>query len=214
MADPAGLAQRIRAEFDSRAERRRAADEERSRASQERERRLNLFVKTCEDLKGVWKPRFEEFSKQFGSELKVVPKIDRATREVKVAFPTELATVTLKLAASANSDVTGVVFDYDLLIIPSLLEYEHHSRLEMPLNKIDRDALGKWLDDRLVASVKAYLAIQDNEFYLRRALVEDPITKEKFLREDAVTHLDHAGQTIYFSSEDSLRQYKQRHQIP
>ncbi len=110
-------------------------------------------------------------------------------------------------------DWTRIVLDSDLLIVPIFFEYERNARLEMPFDKIDKDAVAKWFDDRLVACVKAYLSMQDNQLYIQRAMVEDPITKAKFLPEESKAKLDYQGRTLYFSSEDSLRQYKEKLQI-
>ena len=46
--------------------------------------------------------------------------------------------------------------------IARFFEYERHSRLEMPMDQVDKSAVGKWIDDRLVSCVKAYLALQEN----------------------------------------------------
>lgn len=83
----------------------------------------------------------------------------------------------------------------------------------MPLDQIDREAVGAWVDDQLVSCVSTYLSILDNEFYMKRAMVEDPITKARFLKADAAAELEHNGRKVYFTSEDSLGQYKQKHQI-
>jgi YHS domain-containing protein len=42
-------------------------------------------------------------------------------------------------------------------------------------------------------------------------MVEDPITKTTFLPEDAKGKLEHAGKTYYFSTEESLKQFKEKH---
>ncbi len=213
MADAAPLAQRIKAEFDSRDQRLKSAEQDRAKESEQHEKRLALFTTTCEGLKAVWRPRFEEFAKQFGEKVKVIPSVTPSQREAKVQFLTDLANVTLRLTVAPSPDVSKLVLDYDLLIIPIYFDYDRHARLEMPLDKIDKDAVGKWIDDQLVSCVKAYLSIQDNEHYIKRAMVEDPISKARFLKEDAKAKLEHDGRTVYFGSEDSLRQYKQRHQI-
>jgi YHS domain-containing protein len=212
-SETGSLSQRIKAEFDGRIERMKATEHTRAQEADARAKRLEQFGKTCDDLKAVWRPRFEEFSKQFGENIKVTPTVTRTQREAKVEFLTELATMTLTLSASTDPEVTKLVLDYDLLIIPIFFEYDRHTRLEMPLDKIDRDAVGKWIDDRLVACVKAYLSMQDNQYYLSRAMVEDPISKAKLLPQDAAAKLDYQGKTYYFSSEDSLRTFKERLEI-
>lgn len=207
------LSQRIKAEFDARARRAKESEEARAQEAQVRDQRMVRFNEVCEKLKGVWRPRFEEFAKQFGEQVKITPTVTPGHREARVSFMTNLATVTLTVTASTSSEVTNFVLDYDLSIIPIFFEYERHSRLEMPLENVDAAAVGRWLDDRLVSCVKTYLTMQENEYYIRRAMVEDPITKSRFLPADACATLTHGGRTVYFDSEESMAQYKQKQQI-
>ena len=117
------------------------------------------------------------------------------------------------LSVSPSPDLSKLILEYDLLIIPIFFNYERHAKLEMPLDKIDKAAVGKWIDDQLVSCVKAYFSMQENEIYVRRAMVEDPVTKVKLLREDAKGTLEHEGRTLYFSTEDSLRKFKEKVQL-
>ncbi|MCG3123046.1 MAG: hypothetical protein GIKADHBN_01454 [Phycisphaerales bacterium] len=210
---PTQLADRIKAEFDSRRQRIEKAEHERVADAQAKEKRVEQFVKTCDSLQEIWRPRLEEFAKQFGEQITVKPNITPALREAKVMFNTDLATMTLTLSVAPDMDVTKMVVESDLLILPILFEYDRHARLEMPLDKIDRDALARWIDDRLVACVKAYLSIHDNQFYLKRAMVEDPETKTKLLPAEAAARLEHNGHTYYFATDESCRQFKEKHQI-
>lgn len=213
MSIPTSLSQRMKAEFEARDARQKAAEASREKDRQAREAGMQKFQRACEELKPVWRPRFEEFARQFGESVKVTPVINPEQREARVVFITDLATITLSISASASPDATKLVMDYNLVIVPTYFDYERSARLEMPLDKIDKDAIGKWLDDRFISCVKAYLSVQDNEHYLRRALVEDPMTKARFLREDAAAKLDHNGTTVYFASEQSMKDYKKKHEI-
>jgi YHS domain-containing protein len=213
MAATASLGDRIKAEFSSRTARLRTAKEEHARKLQERDERLKLFTQACERLSAVWKPRLEEFAKQFGEQIKAKPSVTPGQRQVKFLFTTDLAGVTLTLTVSPDPDLQKLAIDYDLSIIPMLLEYQRYARLEMPVDKIDEKAVGAWLDDRLVECVRTYLSLQDNQYYLKRLMVEDPITKVSFVRADAVATLEHEGQTYYFANEASLKQFKERMQI-
>lgn len=211
MGETQPLMQRIKAEFEAQEKRSQAAEKDRAQESQDREQRLAKFNQVCEQLKAVWAPSVQEFAKQFGDKIKVTPSITPTQREAKVSFLTDLANVTLTLTVSPSPDIRKLVIDYDLLILPMLLEYERHSRLEMPLDAIDAKAVGAWIDDRLVSCVKVYLSLRENQLYLRRAMVEDPITKTMFLPEDAKGTLEHAGKTYFFSSEESLQKFKEKH---
>lgn len=213
MSNGTSLAERMKAEFDVRAQRQKADEAQRAKDANEQERRLEQFGRVCEELKPVWRSRLEEFAKQFGDKVRVTPAVSPSRRDAVVVFLTDLATVTLRLSVSTSADVSKLVLDYELLIIPVFFDYEKHARLEMPLNQIDPNAVGKWIDDQLISCVRAYLSLRDNEHYVKRAMVEDPITKERFLREDAAETLVHEGKTLYFNSADSLARYKHKLQI-
>jgi hypothetical protein len=163
------LEQRIKAEFDARAQRVKQSEEARSKEAQAREQRMAKFNEVCEDLKSVFLPRLDQFAKAFGERVKISPTITPAERAAAVAFLTDLANITLTVRVVPNQEVTKLVVEYDLLILPTYFEYERNSRLEMPLDRIDRDAVAKWVDDKIISCVKAYLTVQENEYYLRRA---------------------------------------------
>ena len=207
------LTERLAAEFDQHTARLKTEEETRAKESAEHADRLAKFEQACEELRSVWKPRIEEFAGYFGDKISVEPSVSPGHREAKAVFMTELANITLTLTVSLDADFKNIVLDYDLLIIPIYFQYERHSRMETPLDAVDSGAVGQWLDDRLVACVQAYLSIQENEYYRRRALVEDPITNKRLLPENAAATIEHKGRTVYFANEDSLRQYKEKHMI-
>ena len=208
------LAQRIQAEFDARADQQKQREARRAQEARESEQRLGQFEALCEDLKKIWGPKLETFAAQFGDRIEVTPSITPSHREAKVTFLTDLANMTMTLSASASPDIRELILDCDLLIIPTFIQYDRHARLQMPLDRIDRDALGKWIDDQLVGCVRTYLAMHDNQHYQTWSMVQDPITKAKLFKQDAAATIEHKGQRLYFESADTLRQYKERHSIP
>lgn len=213
MADTSTLEQRIQAEFAASAQRKKSAEQDRAKEAAQREQGLAAFEKACEELKAVWRPRLEAFAARFGDQIKVTPSLTPSQRQVKMVFLTGMASMDLSLTVAPSPDLTKIALDYDLLIVPMFFDYERHSRLEMPLAGIDKAAIGQWIDDRLISCVKAYLAMQDNDAYVQRAMVEDPVTKARFLPADAKAKLQHAGRTLYFATEASMREYKQKMQI-
>lgn len=213
MAETTPLGARIKAEFDAQSQRAKTTEQEQARNAEERESRLAQFGKACDDLAGVWRPRIEEFAKQFGDRIKVTPTVTPAMREARAVFLTDMASMTLTLTVAPDLEVRNLVLDHDLLIVPMYIEYDRHARLEMPLDKIDRDAVGTWIDDRLISCVKAYLAMQENKLYQERAMVEDPITKTRFMPDKAAATLEHNNRTVHFASQESLREYKRLHEL-
>ncbi len=207
------LAERLNAEFRARDERLKAAEEVRRREADERARALARFNDVCDQLRAHWEPKLAVFSEHFASMLKVSPTITPDQRQVQVVFLTELASMTMSLCASLSTDLRRVVIDYGLQIIPTFLEYERSTRLEVPLEPFDIAPIEDWVDDRLVACTKAYLSMQDNRYYADRETVEDPITKARFAKSNAAAHLNHNGKVIYFASEESKRDYERLHDI-
>jgi hypothetical protein len=213
MAETTTLGQRIQAEFEASAQRKKSAEQDRAKEASQREQGLAAFEKACEDLKAVWRPRLEAFAARFGDQIKVAPAITPSQRQVKMVFLTGMASMDLSLTAAPSPDLTKIVLEYDLLIVPMFFDYERHARMETPLGAIDKAAIGKWIDDRLISCVRAYLAMQDNDAYVQRAMVEDPMTKARFLPAEAKATLQHAGRTLYFATEASMQEYKQKMQI-
>lgn len=175
MAGTSELSKRIKAEFDQRQQRLETQKSKREQDSREQDARLERFGKVCDELKSVWEPRLKEFAAQFGDQVKVTPSIKPSERQATVSFLTDLATVALTLSATTGPGLESLILNYDLYIIPIFLDYERYARLEMPLDQIDKAEVGRWLDDQLVKCVQTYLAIQDNQYYLKRAADRAPV---------------------------------------
>ena len=72
-------------------------------------------------------------------------------------FDSELARVDMRLSAFTDADARRAIFSYDLEILPILMKFDSHSEIDFPLDSVDREALGKWFDDRIVGFVRTYL---------------------------------------------------------
>ncbi len=207
------LADRLKAEFDARARLEAEREQDTKDEAARREKAIADFDALCDDLRSIWNPRIEEFARQFGDAIKIVGNVEPSRREAAISLQSHYANINLSLSVAPDPDLRNMVLEYDLLIIPRFLDYQRHSRLEMPLDAIDRDAIAAWIDDRLVSCVKVVLSLPDNEFYIKRAVVEDPVSKTRFLPDEAGATLRHFGRTYYFESEDTLREFKAAKQI-
>ncbi len=63
------------------------------------------------------------------------------------------------------------------------------------------------MDDRLVDFVKTYLALHQNEYYLKDHMVEDPIAGIRFPKLAAAATLECDGKTYYFIGEETRREF-------
>jgi YHS domain-containing protein len=210
MADLSSLGERIDAEFAASTKQVAELQQKWAKQFEEKQQRLEALEKTLDDLKDVLRPRLEALANRFADRVHVVPSIEAGRRQAKFKFKSELANIDLRFSVVADDDVRNLIFQYDLDIIPILMKFDSHSELKLPLEGIDRKALGDWFDDRIISFVKTYLAVHQNNYYLKDHLVEDPIAKVRFPKYAAGATLERNGKTIYFLGEETRRQFEQQ----
>jgi hypothetical protein len=197
------LLDRIDAEFAAAENRAQQFKAEQVEQFEARKKRLESFDQLLERMQEVWRPKLEAFATKFGKLVDVRPTVEPGRRSATFAFKSELAKIDMRLSVSPDPDVRNVVFSYDLEIIPILMKFDSHDEIEFPLDAVDNAALDKWLDDRLVSFVKSYLAIRENQYYLKDQMVEDPIAKVKFPKFAAGATLEVIGMSLYLIDEES-----------
>lgn len=209
MSDVRQLLERIDAEFSASDARRKTLQATQLEQHHEREQRAQQFERLLDDLREVWRPRLEALAKRFGERVQVTPNVSPGRRNAVFQFQSPVARIALKFTASTNVDVTDVVLSYDLEILPILMQFEKHAELKFPLGAVDQAALAAWFDDRIVTFVKTYLALHENEYYLKDQMVEDPVAHVRFPKFAAGATLERGGKTLYFLSDDTRQQYEQ-----
>ena len=55
--------------------------------------------------------------------------------------------------------------------------------------------------------MRTYLALHENEFYLKDQMVEDPVARVRFPRFAAAGEVQHERQTYYFISEETRQAF-------
>jgi hypothetical protein len=138
----------------------------------------------------------------------VTPSIEASRRQASFQFQSEVARIKLRFSAFSDDDVRNLVFRYDLDILPILMQFEAHSELQLPLDDVNRETLAAWLDDRIVAFVKTYLELHQNNYYLKDHLVEDPVARVRFPKYAAGDKLEWKGETLYFLGEATRQQFE------
>ena len=109
----------------------------------------------------------------------------------------------------SNCFVIGnLVLNYDLEILPTLMQFDGHAQGQWPIHAIDREAVGDWIDDRLVSFVKTYLSLHENEYYLKEHMVRDPVAGVRFPKYAAAATVDVAGKTYYFIGDETRREFE------
>jgi YHS domain-containing protein len=94
------------------------------------------------------------------------------------------------------------------------MRFDAHSVLEMPLNRVDTETVAQWTEDRIVDFVKTYVALHENQYYLKDYLVDDPIAGVRFPKYAAAAMLDANGKTYYFISEETRAEFEAREAQP
>jgi len=211
MSDVATLLDRIDAEFSALDAKIKQAQTERVQEYRDRQSRLSAFEKQLEALPSVWRPRLETLVHRFGDRVKVTPRLSSSSREVSLEFQSNLARIRLRFSATTDHEVHNLILNYDLEIIPVLMQFESHKEAEWPIAAIDEAAVAGWVDDRIVDFVKTYLSLHENEYYLKDDMVEDPVAGVRFPRFAAAASREWGGKTYYFIGEETRREFEAKH---
>jgi YHS domain-containing protein len=213
MANINSLASRIDAEFTAVEEKMKTFQAEQVGQHQQRQQRLEQLGKVYDQLRDIWKPRLELLVQKFGDRVQTTPRIVPSTREVTFLFQSKQARVRLRFSATTDRDIQKVILSYDLEIIPVLIRFKAHDEVEFPLNAVDKDAVAKWFDDRIVDFVQTYFSMGENEIYLKDQMVEDPIAHVRFPKVAAATTLEWQGQKFYFIGEETRQEFEKQQGI-
>jgi YHS domain-containing protein len=206
------LIHRIDQELEADVASEKAAWAERERTFHERGPRLQRYEAVAKHIIELLKPRLDAFIERFKAVVKAEPKVREHTRAMNLTFASNLAKVTLTFEVYPDVNVSHVRLECTQEIIPVLVRYDKHSVIEFPLDAVQDDAVVQWFDERILAFVKAYLALERNDADLKEHLkdlfVEDPVAKIRFPKYLAASTLERAGQTYYFVDEDTRREFE------
>lgn len=169
MPDIDSLASRIDAEFSAVEQKVKKAQSQQAEQQAQREKQLERLNKTFDELRDrIWRPRLELLVKKFGDRVQATPRIVPSTREVTFEFQSRVARVRLKISALTDRDVQKVILSYDLEIIPVLMRFKNHDEIEFPLERVDKEAVAQWMDDRIVEFVQTYFSLGESEIHLKK----------------------------------------------
>jgi YHS domain-containing protein len=210
MAEISSLMGRLEAEFNAADEKIKRFQSEQVQEHVVRQERLDQLDQLLDQLRDIWQPRLEALAQRFGDRVQAKPEVAPGRRYAVFQVQSDLARIRLRFSVMANLEVTRVVFAYDLEILPVLTQFESHAELEFPIDAIDREALAQWMDDRIVSFVRTYLSLHENEFYLKKQMVEDPVAHVRFPKHAAGATLEWKGKTYYFVGEETRREFEQQ----
>jgi YHS domain-containing protein len=184
------------------------------RANRERGLRLQRYEAEAQHIIELVKPRLDAFIERFKDVVKAELVVRQHTRAVNLTFAATLANATLRFEVFPDRDVNHIRLECTQEIIPALVRYDKQSVLEFALGGVQDDALVQWFDDRIVAFVKAYVALvrQDEALreQLREQFVEDPVARIQFPKYLAASTLERDGRTYYFVDEETRREFEKQ----
>lgn len=204
------LIDRIDAELAAADERAQQLKSQQAEAYLGRQQRLEEFGHTVERLSAIWRPRLEALAQKFGERVDTHPVVEPSRRSCLFAFRSELAKIDLTFSVAPDPDVRNLIVSYDLKILPILMKFDSHSEVDFPLDAVDEDALASWIEDRIVGFVQTYVALHENNYYLKDHMVVDPVAKVSFPKYAAAATLNVGGETFYFIDESTRSEFEQQ----
>jgi hypothetical protein len=208
MGDLTKLVQRIDDEFSGLDEKIKQAQSKAIEEHEAREERLEAFGQRLESLSDVWKPRLEALVQRVGDRVKVTPHLAATSREVSLDFQSDLARIRLRFSATTDHDVRMLILSYDLEIVPVLMEFDAHRDAAWPLDTLEEDAIGDWIDDRIIEFVQTYLSLHENQYYLKDHMVVDPVAGVRFPKFAAAAMVERDGKKFYFIGDDTRLEFE------
>ncbi len=205
------LAASIDGAFASMEARRRHFQEVETHKHEEWKQRLAQLGVEFDTLRDIFKPRLDLLIEKFGDKITATPRLTQSTREMLLEFHSGVARIRLRFQGTTDHDIRKLILNYDLEIIPILMQFDSHSTLEMPLDAIDYEAAVRWADDRILSFVHTYTALHENPYYLRDQMVTDPMSGTTFPKLAAGATLERDGRKYYFVSETTRREFEEQH---
>ncbi len=202
------LAARIDAAFASMEAKRKQCQEVETRKYEEWKQRLAKLGMEFDTLRGVFKPRLDLLIAKCGDQVTATPKFTESMRILVLDFRSAAARIRLRFQATTDHDIRKLILNYDLEIVPILMQCDSHATLEMPLDAIDYEAAVRWADERIMSFVQIYTALHENPYALRDQRVTDPVSGTTFPKGAAGAKRERDGRTDSFVTEQARREFE------
>jgi YHS domain-containing protein len=211
MADTSQLASRIDSKFADAQQKIAAFQKSAEQEYLAREQRYQQqYLPAVARLVELIKPRLQILADKFKDKVHVNPTVTAHERQVTYRFDARVARIELTFRVSHDADVRNLVFDQDLEVLPILMQFDKHSQLTVPLDKIDDAKVLQWIDDRIIAFVQTFLEIHQNRYYQKDILVTDPVAGVEMPKFAAKCSLESGGKTYYFVSDETRREFESK----
>ena len=221
MSSVESLVQRLSAEVAAATERVHSLQAKAAQYARGQEQRFECFVALTKRIDAIFQPRIEAFtnvnvfkdieksvtverSGPAGRELPggtttlVVPYSDECPDKVKLAFH-----------LGHDGPIENVILEYNLEIIPVLIDFDKHDQLVIPIDKPDEDAIAAWIDDKLVGFTRTYFELYFIDQYQQQCMETDPVMNIRFPRAFAAGKKECQRRTHRLDTKESLQESEQ-----
>jgi YHS domain-containing protein len=117
------------------------------------------------------------------------------------------ATARLEIGFGADRDNANFEIHYCLQILPIFFDFPKEDSTRIPLDQVNADKVGKWIEQKIGDFLDSYLKIETVEQYQSNNLATDPVCGMAVNRYHAPAQMDHEGMTYYFCVEDCRRKF-------
>lgn len=182
------------------------------REYQQRQQRFaEEFIPAVTKVREIFGPRSEALIARFKDIIHVQADVRDDFSKVIYSFDSSLARVTLQFNFTHDQEVQKMILVYDLEILPILMKFDTHSTLELPLAAFDEQLVTEWLEGRMISFIRSFVELNENQYYLKNQMVEDPVARIRMPKAVARETLYFEGQTYYFISAETRREFEKRH---
>jgi YHS domain-containing protein len=178
---------------------------------QRQQRFAEEFLPAVAKVREIFAPRSDALVARFKDIIHLSADVSDDFSKIAFSFDSSLARVTLRFDFVHDEEVRKLILVYDLEILPILMKFDNHAVLEMPLAAFDEQAVTEWLESRMIGFIRSFAELNENQSYLNDQMVEDPVARMRMPKAVARETLHFEGQTYYFISAETRREFEKRH---
>lgn len=119
------------------------------------------------------------------------------------------ATTTLDIFVTADGHMESLIIGYRLQILPVFFQFNGHDQRAFPLDRVDEEQLGAWVDEKITEFVDTYLRLENADAYQHENMVRDPVCGMAVNKNWAAASAEHAGRMYYFCIDECRRRFEQ-----
>jgi YHS domain-containing protein len=209
MADLDDLERRIKEKLSLSDERQQLQQDHFRQHMAEAEARHARYTTVADRLvKDVIQPRVEKLKTLFRNARMPEALNSRHTRccqfEHTARFP---ATATLALGVTRDGEISTVVVQCRIEILPTFFPVESADEITMPLGNVNENRVADWVESKILQFVDSYLRLETSDHYQQENIVTDPVCGMRINKAFAPAQMTHRSKTYYFCVAECHRRF-------